>query len=131
MRKGRLLVIGGLLLSVILGGCTGGGGEPSATPTVTSGAASFKSAALDPSGKVDVGKTLTLTYEVVPADAEVTVVWFTDDVVLRVGGAVFAGSSYTVVAADKGKGLIVKLTATVPGHDPVVKYTNRVTVTGG
>jgi hypothetical protein len=99
------------------------------TRTVVSGpvAPAVKSAVLSPAAPV-VGEAVTLSTVIVPEGAAVKYEWFQGTSLLRSGGLPVTGTAYTPTAADVGKDLVVKITVTVEGFTPVVKYTNRVII---
>jgi hypothetical protein len=92
-------------------------------------APSVKLATLSPAGTVEAGQALDLNLTVVPENATVKVEWFTGTSLFRVNGQPVTGKSYTPSVGDVGKDLVVKVTVTVDGFTPIVKYTNRVIIT--
>jgi pullulanase/glycogen debranching enzyme len=76
------------------------------------------------SGEATPGSTLTLDVTATPADATVTYQWFKG--LSLIPGA--SGTSYTLTNAEGGKDITVKVTASRPGSEPVVKYSNHLIV---
>ncbi|MDR1799921.1 MAG: hypothetical protein LBR19_08620, partial [Bifidobacteriaceae bacterium] len=73
-----------------------------------------------------VGSTLQVGVDYLPATAGLAYQWFR-------GTAAIAGATraaYTLAAADAGRDLVVKVTASVPGLTAVTKYSNHVQVLG-
>jgi hypothetical protein len=73
------------------------------------------------SGSPLVGSVLTLEVAYAPADAQVTYTWFRGTSVIPQA----TGTSYVLTPADAAKDLVVKVTVSQPGLDPVVKYSNH------
>jgi hypothetical protein len=79
------------------------------------------------SGAARVGSVLTVTVTgVVPAGAVVTLTWFRGTSVI----SGVTGSTYTLTAADAGRDITVKVTATAGGQTSPAKYSNHIEVLG-
>jgi hypothetical protein len=69
-------------------------------------------------GALAPGRAVTAQAQSSPSSAQVAYAWFRDSLFL----ASTTGPSHVLTAADQGHDIIVKLTLTVPGFEPVVRY---------
>jgi hypothetical protein len=78
-------------------------------------------------GVARVGYRQVAYFSYSPVDATVTYQWYRGTSLIS--GA--TGNIYNLVAADGGKDLVLKVTVTKDGYDPVVKYSNHVLIDPG
>ncbi|MDR1824536.1 MAG: DUF4091 domain-containing protein [Bifidobacteriaceae bacterium] len=105
--------------------CDGGAQESRRTPMLT--APTLTTPVL--TGTPVQGNTLTVTADVTPDDADTTVTfeWLSGETVVATSSTTGGGTktaTYTVQASDQGKSVKVRVTASRPGVDPLVKYSN-------